>query len=74
MLVAALSISLPVIAEQKPSGNDLQILMAKVKADKKPPVAVNIGLSGAEAKDFWPVYNAYQVKLGKLINRIFALI
>ena len=74
MLVSALSISLPVVAAQKPTDSDMQILLEKVKADKKLLVAANMKLSDAEAKKFWPVYDSYQVELGKLNKRIMTLI
>jgi hypothetical protein len=74
MLVSALSISLPAVAAQKASNSDMQILLEKVKADKKLLVAANMKLSDAEAKKFWPVYDAYQVELGKLNKRIMTLI
>ncbi len=74
MLVSALSISLPVAAAQKPTDSDMQILLEKVKADKKLLVAANMKLSEAEAKKFWPVYDAYQAELGKLNKRVVTLI
>jgi hypothetical protein len=74
MLVSALTITLPAVAAQKPADGDMQILLQKVKADKKLLVAVNMKLSDAEAKKFWPVYDAYQVELGKLNKRVIMLI
>jgi hypothetical protein len=74
MLVITLSISVPLVAAEQPSNSDMQILLEKVKADKKLLVAVNMELSDAEAKKFWPVYDAYQVQLGKLNERIAVLI
>jgi len=74
MLVSALSISLPAVAAQEPSDSNMQILLDKVKADKKLLVSVNMKLSDAEAKKFWPVYDSYQVELGKLNKRVAALI
>ena len=74
MLVITLSISAPLVAAEQPSNSDMQILLEKVKADKKLLVAVNMGLSDAEAKKFWPVYDAYQVQLGQLNERIAVLI
>jgi hypothetical protein len=74
MLVSALSISMPVVAAQEPSDSDMQILLEKVKADKKLLVSLNMKLSDAEAKKFWPVYDIYQVELGKLNKRVAALI
>ena len=74
MLVFALSISVPAIATEQPSDSDMQILLEKIKSDKKLLVAANMKLSEAEAKKFWPVYDAYQVELNKLNKRIAALI
>jgi hypothetical protein len=74
MLVLTLSISVPVVAAQQPSDTDMQILLDKIKADKKLLVAANMELSDVEAKKFWPVYDAYQVELGKLNKRIATLI
>ncbi len=69
-----LSISIPVMAAQEPTESDMQILLAKVKADKKLLVSLNMELSDAEAKKFWPVYDAYQIELAKLNDRIATLI
>lgn len=74
MLLFALSISVPAVAAEQPSDNDMQILLDKMKADKKLLVALNMDLSDAEAKKFWPVYDAYQVELKKLNTRITTLI
>lgn len=74
MLVFALSISVPAIATEQPTDSDMQILLEKIKADKKLLVAANMNLSDPEAKKFWPVYDAYQVELKKLNKRVAALI
>lgn len=74
MLLFALSISVPAVAAEQPSDNDMQILLDKMKADKKLLVALNMDLSDAEAKKFWPVYDAYQVELKQLNTRITTLI
>lgn len=54
---------------------NMEIFMQKLKADKKLLVASNMGLTDAEGKDFWPLYEAYQKdlqqvneRLGKTIN------
>lgn len=69
--------ALPVLAQQssapatgdKPAEN-ADILIAKVQADKKLLVAQNMGLSESEAKNFWPVYDAYQKDLTAINNRL----
>ena len=40
-----------------------------VKADKKAVVTKNMELTDAEAKKFWPVYEAYQKDLDKVVAR-----
>ena len=77
VLVLALLISMPVIAQQssaapkgdKPAENT-DILLAKVQADKKFLVSQNMGLTESEAKNFWPVYDAYQKDLGAINKRL----
>jgi hypothetical protein len=38
---------------------DMQALRAAVKADKRAFVAATLALTDAEAKKFWPIYDAY---------------
>lgn len=64
-------IALPAAAQ---TASDMQILADKVRADKKLVVAANMQLTDAEAKNFWPVYDAYQVDLQKVNQRLGALI
>ena len=52
----------------------MQIVLEKVKADKKLLVASNMKLTESEAKGFWPVYEAYQKELGAINQRISKLI
>jgi len=49
---------------------NMQILMEKLKADKKLLVASNMDLTDAEAKSFWPLYEAYQKELGKVNEQL----
>lgn len=58
----------PVLAEDKPADN-MQIMLEKVRADKKLLVANNMKLTEEEAKGFWPVYEAYQKDLQQLNGR-----
>jgi hypothetical protein len=68
--------AVPAFAQTAGSADtNMEIFMQKIKADKKLLVASNMGLSDAEGKDFWPLYDAYQkdlqqvnVRLGKTIN------
>jgi hypothetical protein len=73
LLVAALAAA-PAFAQApaaaaKPADN-MQILREKLKADKKLVVAANLDLTDAEAKSFWPVYEAYQQELHKINDQL----
>ena len=68
--VAALLV-LPAAAQTEA---DMKILADKVRADKKAVIALNLQLTEAEAKDFWPVYDAYQVDLQKINQRMLGAI
>ena len=69
-------VSTPVRAEEKTdkSSSNMEILREKIKADKKLVVAANMDLTDAEAKAFWPIYQEYQTKLGKINERVVKLI
>jgi len=47
-----------------------QILLDKIKADKKFLVASNMELTDSEAKVFWPLYDSYQGELTQLNQRL----
>ena len=63
----------PAISQEKPADN-MQIVLEKVRADKKLLVAENMQLTEAEAKAFWPVYDQYQDELFLLRARTVKLI
>jgi len=63
----------PVFAQDKGSSSadtNMEILIQKVKADKKLLVASNMDLSDGEGKQFWPLYDAYQKELGQINERL----
>jgi hypothetical protein len=74
-LAAAISIvfASPVVSQDKPADN-MQIVLEKIRADKKLLVAENMQLTEAEAKAFWPVYKEYQDELFLLRSRTVKLI
>ncbi len=73
LIVTCLFLGEPVLAQGGSNAN-MEILMEKVKADKKLVVAMNMNLSDAEAKGFWPIYNDYQADLQKVNQRLGVLI
>jgi len=71
LLAGAVMVATPVFAQDKGSANtNMDILMQKVKADKKLLVATNMELSDAEGKTFWPLYDGYQKELDQLNQRL----
>jgi hypothetical protein len=74
LMVAAAIMSLsPAFAENAQNTN-MQILIDKVKADKKLLIASNMDLTDQESKEFWPLYEGYQKDLGQLNRRLGELI
>jgi len=76
MLLAAL-LALPAAAQDKAGAapaDNMQILREKLKADKKLLIAANMNLTEAEAKNFWPIYEDYQMALHGLNDRIATLL
>jgi len=59
---------------QEKASDNMQIVIEKIRADKKLLVAENMQLTEAEAKAFWPVYKQYQDELFLLRTRTVKLI
>jgi len=77
LLTATVFLAAPVLAEDKSmtaADTNMEILLQKVKADKKLLVASNMDLTDAEAKKFWPLYDDYQKELEKINQNIFKTI
>ena len=73
VLTALMIAAAPARAQDKPE-DDMQIVLEKIRADKKLLVAENMQLTEAEAKAFWPVYERYQDELFLLRVRTATLI
>jgi len=71
LFAVATLLALPAAAQ---TASDMQILAQKIKADKKLVVAANMQLTEAEAKGFWPVYDAYQKDLQGINKRLIGAI
>ncbi len=72
--IAIMACTVTASAQDKPADN-MQIIIEKVRTDKKLIIADNMQLTESEAKGFWPVYKQYQdelflirVRTSKLIN------
>ena len=67
---AAVLLSAPLLAQDK-LADDVQAVFPNLKADRKAFVDRNMQLTDAEAKGFWPVYDAYQRDLQKINERLY---
>lgn len=74
-IVAALAaacalVALPVAAQDNAAAvAELVALQKAAKADKRALVAQTLALTPAEAKKFWPVYDAYQRDLAQVMRK-----
>lgn len=73
LLVITATLVAPAFAEDN-SSNNVEIQKQKAMADKKALVSANMNLTDAEAKGFWPIYEAYQKDLAKNNDQLAALI
>jgi hypothetical protein len=73
VLAMVVVFAVPALAQDKQADN-MQIVLEKVRADKKLFVAENMQLTESEAKAFWPVYERYQDELFLLGARSVKLI
>ena len=69
VLAVLMGSALPATAQES-SDTNMEILKQKLKADKKLIVAGNMDLSEADAKKFWPVYDAYQKDLEQVNQKL----
>jgi len=74
VLMLALFVFVGTVKGQEKPADNMQILVDKLKADKKLVVSENMQLTEAEAKAFWPVYEKYQSELFLLRARTGKLI
>ncbi len=66
LILAVILCVTPALAEENAQNTNMQILLDKVKADKKLLIASNMELTDQESKDFWPLYEGYQKGLEKI--------
>ena len=72
-IVIVIAFAAPAWAGEASNAN-LDILRDTIRANKKALVAVNLGLSDAEAKEFWPVYDRYEKDLKGVNDRLVQVI
>ena len=78
ILGIVMAMVVPGISQEKQADSvqivNMQIVIEKIRADKKLLVAENVQLTETEAKAFWPVYDQYQDELFLLRSRTAKLI
>src|SRR6476646_7886417 len=72
-IVIVIAFAAPAWAGEAANAN-LDILRDTIRANKKALVAVNLGLTDAEAKEFWPVYDRYEKDLKGVNDRLVQVI
>ncbi len=74
LFILAISLALPAFAADTSGTSSMEILRQKITADKKFLVVSNMKLTDAEAKEFWPIYKAYQKDLHQINDRLAKVI
>ena len=73
-LLAAIEMAATPVPAQENAADNMQIVLEKLRADKKLLVAENMQLTEVEAKSFWPVYERYQDELFLLRARTLKML
>jgi hypothetical protein len=73
VLAAMVVVAAPALAQDRQADN-MQLVLEKIRADKRLLVAENMQLTEAEAKAFWQVYDRYQDELFLIRARTAGLI
>jgi Spy/CpxP family protein refolding chaperone len=63
LVMGALTTSAATAQGSSSDVTDMQTLRSAVKTDKRAFVAATLALTDAQAKKFWPIYDAYQRRL-----------
>ena len=62
------------VVSQEGSSKSMELVRDAAKSNKKALIAVNLKLTPAEEKGFWPVYDSYQADLDKITERVGKII
>jgi septal ring factor EnvC (AmiA/AmiB activator) len=61
-------------ANQSSLEENLQLFRKDLRSVKKQIVAANMGLTDAEAQQFWPIYDSYTAELVTIMDKKYALL
>ncbi|HET9383757.1 MAG TPA: hypothetical protein VFO67_01325 [Gemmatimonadales bacterium] len=64
----------PAAPPASPAADNTELVLQKIRADKKLLVSESMALTADEATKFWPVYDAFQAELVTLNQRAVTLI
>jgi len=73
-ILLAVSFALPLAAQEEKQADNMDIVRAAIRAEKKVLIAENMQLTESEAKAFWPVYDEYEIALKAIGDRSVKLI
>jgi hypothetical protein len=74
LAVTVFPLAAPAQTQTQGVAADEQILMRQVMGDKRVVYAKNLGLTEAESRAFWPIYDEYEAKAKKIDDRFMALV
>lgn len=73
-ILLVVSLALPLAAQEEKPADNMDIVRAAIRAEKKVLVAENMQLTETEAKAFWPVYDEYEAAMKGIGDRTVKLI
>jgi Spy/CpxP family protein refolding chaperone len=67
LLALAALLAVPAVASAQ--ATDIAVTRQQIQADRQAIVAQNLPLTESQATAFWPLYQAYRVEVGKLVDQ-----
>jgi hypothetical protein len=74
LAVVALLIHMPQEVSSQQARDGIEVTRAAIKAERRAIVSLNLELTDAESRAFWPVYDEYWVQKKKVGDRLVVLI
>ena len=72
--ICALGLIAAPLGAQNKGMDEMRDMAQRIKEDRKAFVAAKLPLTDAEAKGFWPIYDAYELDRVKVNERLYRLI
>ena len=74
LAIVAMSFDAPSEVYSQQARDGIEVTRAMIKAERRAIVSLNLELTDAESRDFWPVYDEYWVQMKKIGDREVVLI